>query len=89
LFLTYVFKGDKVYPYIGNLIEIKDVNEDEFSQDGSWKKHGFKGGVKIKIGNNGFLNFGFQYLFGSEKINNFTSKNSTELQLLTGLSVYF
>jgi outer membrane protein W len=88
LFLTptYVFKQDKIYPYIGALLGTYSTSWDE-----SATKYGLRGGVKIKIGENGLLNLGLQYLFGSGEIKNEEKVDiaTKDLKLSAGLSIYF
>jgi len=88
LFLTptYVFKQDKIYPYIGALLGTYST-----SWDTSATKYGLRGGVKVKIGENGLLNLGLQYLFGSGKIKDEEKVDiaTKDLKLSAGLSIYF
>lgn len=61
LYLTpsYIFKQDKMYWYVGALLGM--VDGDVISST----KYGVRGGAKVKVGKNGLLNFGLQYLMGS------------------------
>lgn len=84
---TYIFKQDKMYLYGGVLLGMFSMKN---SDEASSTNYGVRGGVKVKVGENGLLNLGLQYLMGSGTYDSGTEVDvdSSELSFRAGFTLY-
>ena len=89
---TYVFKGksESIYPFVGILLGLSSVNNNETDVTTSLTTYGLRGGIKVKLGGNGLLNLGLSYVAGSESIENGTTTDYDlgTLQIGAGFTIF-
>ncbi|MEF3279851.1 MAG: porin family protein, partial [Elusimicrobiota bacterium] len=80
---TYVFKQDKVYPYVGLIFGMEKV--DVGGSETKTTDYGVRGGVKVKVGESGLLNIGVEYIKSKDKD---TDVKTNTINLALGFSIY-